>query len=79
MRLLLVDDDEGFRTLLRTTFEAVAVEVSEAGDAAQAAVAIRNERPDVVVLGVGMPVTDGVTFCRTLKADPETREIESCS
>ncbi len=75
MRLLLVDDDEGFRTLLRTTFEAVAVEVSEAGDAAQAAVAIRNERPDVVVLDVGMPVTDGVTFCRTLKADPETREI----
>ncbi|MGI9112150.1 MAG: HD domain-containing phosphohydrolase [Gaiellaceae bacterium] len=75
MRLLLVDDDEGFRTLLRTTFEAVAVEVSEAGGAAQAALAIRNERPDVVVLDVGMPVTDGITFCRTLKADPETRDL----
>ncbi|MBA2333154.1 MAG: response regulator [Actinobacteria bacterium] len=75
MRLLLVDDDQGFRTLLRTTFEAVAVEVSEAGSAAQATLAIRNERPDVVVLDVGMPVTDGITFCRTLKADPETRDL----
>jgi response regulator RpfG family c-di-GMP phosphodiesterase len=75
MRLLLVDDDEGFRTLLRTTFEAVAVEVSEADGAAQAALAIRNEHPDVVVLDVGMPGIDGIVFCRALKADPETRGI----
>ena len=30
MRLLLVDDDSGFRALLRTTFEAVDVDVQEA-------------------------------------------------
>ena len=75
MRLLLVDDDDGFRALLRTTFEAVAVEVSEASDASEAALAIRNERPDVVVLDVGMPGIDGIVFCRMLKADPETRAI----
>ncbi len=75
MRLLLVDDDDGFRALLRTTFEAVAVEVSEADGAAPAALAIRAGRPDVVVLDVGMPGTDGIVFCRTLKADPETRDI----
>ncbi len=75
MRLLLVDDDDGFRALLRTTFEAVAVEVSEASDASEAALAIRNERPDVVVLDVGMPGIDGIVFCRMLKADPETRDI----
>ena len=33
MRLLLVDDDPAFRALLRTTFEAVDVEVDEAGSA----------------------------------------------
>jgi putative nucleotidyltransferase with HDIG domain len=75
MRLLLVDDDDGFRALLRTTFEAVAVEVSEASDASEAALAIRSERPDVVVLDVGMPGIDGIVFCRMLKADPETRDI----
>ncbi len=75
MRLLLVDDDDGFRTLLRTTFEAVAVEVTEADSAAQAALAIRNEPPDVIVLDVGMPGIDGIVFCRMLKADPETRDL----
>ena len=75
MRLLLVDDDDGFRALLRTTFEAVAVEVSEANSAAQAALAIRSETPDVVVLDVGMPGIDGIVFCRMLKEDPETRDI----
>ena len=36
MRLLLVDDDAGFRQLLRTTFEDVQVDVDEAGSAAEA-------------------------------------------
>jgi putative nucleotidyltransferase with HDIG domain len=75
MRLLLVDDDDGFRALLRATFEAVAVEVSEADSARQAELAIRSQMPDVVVLDVGMPGIDGIVFCRALKADPETRGI----
>ena len=75
MRLLLVDDDSGFRALLRATFEAVAVEVIEADSAVAAATAIRRERPDVVVLDVGLPGMDGVAYSRALKADPETRGI----
>jgi putative nucleotidyltransferase with HDIG domain len=75
MRLLLVDDDAGFRALLRTTFEAVAVDVTEADSAAEAGRAIRHEHPDVVVLDVGMPGMDGIAFCRSLKADPETAAI----
>ena len=75
MRLLLVDDDSGFRALLRTTFEAVAVDVTEADSALEAGRAIRRERPDVVVLDVGMPGMDGIAFCHTLKVDPETAGI----
>ena len=58
MRLLLVDDDAGFRELLRTTFEAVEVEVDEAGGAAEAEARIGAMRPDVIVLDVGMPGMD---------------------
>ena len=75
MRLLLVDDDSGFRALLRTTFEAVAVDVTEAEGADEAGRVIRRERPNVVVLDVGMPGMDGIAFCRMLKADPETAGI----
>ena len=75
MRLLLVDDDSGFRTLLRTTFEDVAVEVDEAGDAAEAERRIAESTPDVMVLDVGMPGMDGLAFCRELKSDARTSSI----
>jgi response regulator RpfG family c-di-GMP phosphodiesterase len=75
MRLLLVDDDPGFRALLRTTFEDVHVEVDEAGSAAQAEVRIAELRPDVIVLDIGMPGMDGLAFCRELKANEATCSI----
>jgi putative nucleotidyltransferase with HDIG domain len=75
MRLLLVDDDPGFRALLRTTFEDVHVEVDEAGSAAQAEARIGERRPDVIVLDVGMPGMDGLAFCRQLKRGGDTHQI----
>jgi len=75
MRLLLVDDDSGFRALLRTTFEAVDVDVEEAGGAAEATELIARSAPEVIVLDVGMPGIDGIAFCRELKAGPATRDI----
>ena len=75
MRLLLVDDDPGLRALLRTTFEVIDVELDEAEDAGEAAAAIRERRPDVVVLDVGMPGIDGLAFCRSLKDEAATRQI----
>jgi ribonuclease P protein subunit RPR2 len=75
MKLLLVDDDERFRALLRATCEAVFVQVDEAGSAAEASARIADGHPDVVVLDVHMPGMDGLAFCRHLKEDPHTREI----
>jgi putative nucleotidyltransferase with HDIG domain len=75
MRLLLVDDDSGFRALLRTTFEDVAVDVDEAGSAAEAEERIAASKPDVIVLDVGMPGMDGLAFCRELKAGADTASI----
>jgi putative two-component system response regulator len=75
MRLLLVDDDSGFRALLRTTFEDVEVDVDEAGSATEAEQRIAAAKPDVIVLDVGMPGMDGLAFCRELKADAQTSSI----
>jgi ribonuclease P protein subunit RPR2 len=75
MRLLLVDDDAAFRALLRTTFEDVAVDVDEAGSAAEAEERIAEARPDVMVLDVGLPGVDGLALCRELKSDERTRAI----
>jgi response regulator RpfG family c-di-GMP phosphodiesterase len=75
LRLLLVDDDPAFRALLRTTFEAVDVEVDEAPDAASAQERIAAARPDAIVLDVAMPGLDGAAFCALLKGAPQTRDI----
>jgi response regulator RpfG family c-di-GMP phosphodiesterase len=75
MRLLLVDDDEGLRQLLRTTFEAVDMEVAEAEDAESARAQIALARPDAIVLDVSMPGMSGVTFCAHLKSNRATRDI----
>jgi ribonuclease P protein subunit RPR2 len=75
LRLLLVDDDLGLLTLLRTTFEIVDLEVDEARSAREARARIAASRPDVVVLDVAMPGMDGLSYCRALKRDEATNEI----
>jgi response regulator RpfG family c-di-GMP phosphodiesterase len=75
LRLLIVDDDANLRALIRTSFETADVEIEEAESAASAAQRIAARLPDVVVLDVGMPGLDGITFCRQLKSDPRTRDI----
>ncbi|MFL5981506.1 MAG: HD domain-containing phosphohydrolase [Gaiellaceae bacterium] len=75
MQILLVDDDPGLRTLLRTTFEVADVDVTEAESAEAARRRIRAARPDVIVLDVNMPVTTGLELCAELKVDPATRDI----
>jgi response regulator RpfG family c-di-GMP phosphodiesterase len=75
LRLLIVDDDSNLRALIRTSFETADVEVEEAESAGTAAERIAARHPDVIVLDVGMPGLDGLTFCRQLKSDTRTRDI----
>jgi cyclic di-GMP phosphodiesterase len=75
VRILLVDDDANFRSLLRTTFEAVDVELEEAADAPAALEAVERTQPDIVVLDLRLPGGDGLDLCRRLKADPRTDGI----
>jgi response regulator RpfG family c-di-GMP phosphodiesterase len=75
LRLLLVDDDPGFRALVRATFDEVDVEIDEAGSADEARSAIRERLPTVVVLDVLMPGESGIELCRELKSRPETAAV----
>jgi adenylate cyclase len=73
--VLVVDDEENNRTLLRDTLEARNYEVAEAEDGA-AALALAEQRvPDVVLLDLMMPGMDGFVVCRELKRNPETAAV----
>jgi putative two-component system response regulator len=66
-RILVVDDDAGLRLLLRTTLAADEFAVEETASAEEAADVARFWSPDVVILDIGLPGIDGLTFCRALK------------
>lgn len=70
VRVLLADDHSAVREGLKLILEALGLDV--VGEAADGAVAIRNARalrPDVVIMDLRMPETDGVTATRTIVAE----------
>ena len=64
--VLVVDDDEMIRRLVRAVLEADAFEVAEARDGEMALQLASDQQPSVVVLDVMMPGLDGVEVCRRL-------------
>ncbi|HET8617202.1 MAG TPA: response regulator transcription factor [Actinomycetales bacterium] len=69
--VLVVDDQElvrmGFRLILeRSGFDVV----GEAGDGVEAVAAVRDLRPDVVLMDIRMPLVDGVEATRRIMAGP---------
>lgn len=69
MRILLVDDDEGFRATLRRLLiqGGREVQVEEAADGEEAVRMVANRRPDVVLMDLTMPRMNGLEATRQLK------------
>ena len=73
--VLVVDDEENDRELLRDLLEKQGHQVTEAENGKQALEGIKKAPPDVILLDVMMAGMDGFEVCRRLKADPETAPI----
>ncbi|MFH9721714.1 response regulator [Streptomyces sp. NPDC017254] len=77
IRVLLADD----QALLRSAFKVLVNSepdmevVGEAADGAQAVTLARSERPDVVLMDIRMPGTDGLAATRMITADPELSDV----
>lgn len=70
-KILLVEDDEQITRIVQIKLKNKGYAVLSAPDGGAGLDLIRRERPDLVLLDVMMPVMDGYTLLRTLKADPE--------
>ena len=73
--ILVVDDDEGIRSLLKQELTEAGYNVEEAADGKEAIAKIRERRPDLVILDVMMPEMNGFDVAAILKNDPQTMEI----
>ncbi len=67
--VLVVEDDRAVRDSLERALRVVGYDVAVAGDGAAGLAAVHDWRPDIVVLDVMLPVVDGLTACRRLRAD----------
>lgn len=74
-RVLVVDDQEDSRYLLRKLLEGNGFQVTVAGDGIEALASARQEPPDVIVSDALMPRMDGFTLCRAWMQDSMLRAI----
>ena len=70
--LLIAEDDPLLMPLLKATFRNSGLRVITAGTGTQALDLARAERPNLVLLEVGLPEMNGYKVCRALKSDPQT-------
>lgn len=73
--ILIVDDQEGNRTLLSRRLRKQGHQVSLAADGRHALERLRARRFDLVLLDIVMPEMDGVEVLRQVKADPALQNI----
>ena len=74
-RVLVVDDNETIRQLIKVNLELEGFEVVTAEDGAECLEVVHRVRPDVITLDVVMPRLDGLRTAARLRDDPRTRHL----
>jgi DNA-binding response OmpR family regulator len=72
-KVLVVDDDPGMREVLESILVTENVEVCTAVDGKDAVQKTLTVKPDLILLDIGMPKLNGLTFCKAIRAGKETR------
>lgn len=66
-RILIVDDDLHIREVIRVALRKAGMTVNEARDGREALTRFSADRPDLIVLDIGMPELDGLDVCREVR------------
>ena len=72
-RILVVEDQPDNRQIIRDMLAGTDYEVTEAEDGEQALAAVAKARPDLILMGIQLPIMDGYEVTRQIKADPAMR------
>ena len=70
-RILVVEDQEDLRCVLRDLLTGSGFDVAEAADGQAGVAKAKSERPDLILMDIQLPGIDGYEASRQIKADPD--------
>src|SRR6516225_674982 len=74
-RILVVESQQDNRQIIRDMLATTDYEITETENGEQALAAIAKQQPDLILMGIQLPIMDGYTATRRIKADPGLRSI----
>ena len=73
--ILVVEDQADNRQIIRDMLAPTDYHITEAENGEQALAAVAKARPDLILMGIKLPIMDGYEVTRQIKADPAMRSI----
>jgi two-component system cell cycle response regulator DivK len=74
-RILVVEDTEDNRQIMRDLLSSAGYDLVEAVDGAEGVAMAKSQRPDLILMDIQLPVLDGYEATRRIKADPALSHI----
>jgi DNA-binding response OmpR family regulator len=74
-KILLVDDEEGFLSVIKEALEIRGFDIVAASNAVAAGLELYSRKPDLILMDINMPGIDGLQACAALKKNSATTGI----